>query len=139
MCEVHMKVNVGFFNRRFALLACGVALSLLAAVAGRAWGNPSRNYLTFSQTVALAGVVLPAGAYTFEIANQETSGDVVRVTSPERRPVVHSLGHTRRVQGPRDLDRKALMTLAEAAVSSPAPIKVWSPIGESTGHEFVYR
>ena len=134
-----MKTNVGFFNRRFGLLACGVAFSLLAAFAGHASGNPSRNYLTFGQTVALPGVVLAAGSYTFEVANQDSTGDIVRVTNRERRPVVHFLGYTRRVPRPKGLDGKTLVTFGEASPGSASPIRAWFPIGESTGHEFVYR
>lgn len=134
-----MQIYVGFFSRRFALLTCGVAFSLLAALAGHASGNPSRNHLTFSGKVALPGVVLPAGSYTFELANQDSTGDIVRVSSRERRPVVHFLGYTRRVQRPRGLDSQTHVILGEAAPGSAAPIRVWYPIGESTGHEFVYR
>ena len=71
------------WRRRSALSRCGaITLALMTVASGQAWSPANHvNHLTFSQAVGLPGVVLPAGAYTFEVANVETSGNVVRVSS----------------------------------------------------------
>jgi hypothetical protein len=135
--EVRVQTHVGSFSYRLPLVACGVAVALVAFVAGHASGHPSTSYVTFSGTVALPGVVMPAGTYTFEVANPETGGDVVRVASSDRR--LQFLGYTRHVQRPRSLDPNKLVVFGETAPGSPTPIRVWYPIGASTGHEFIYR
>jgi hypothetical protein len=97
-----------------------------------------RDYLTFSGSVALPGVVLPAGSYIFEVANLDTGGNVVHVSSRNGRRIQY-LGFTRRIERPRNLDRDTPVTFGEAAPGNPVPIRVWYPSGSTTGHEFTYR
>ena len=68
-------------HRRFVRIACAVGVAaLLGAASAQAWSSLTRtNHLTFSGPVALPGVVLPAGAYTFEAGPQDTNINVVRV------------------------------------------------------------
>ena len=65
-------------TRHLVFTAAIALLALSAAPSGAALGHWDR--ITFSGPVALPGVVLPAGSYTFEIANPETSLRVVRVS-----------------------------------------------------------
>ena len=106
-------------------------------LAGHAWSTPNRHYLTFNGSVALPGVVLPPGSYTFEVANRDTSGNIVRVSSRNGR--FQFLGFTRIVERPRSFGRDKRVTFGEAASGVPAPIKIWYPPESSTGHEFIYR
>jgi hypothetical protein len=59
------------FNRNWVRGAVGAAvLAVLVAGSAYAWGDVRRtSHLTFSGTVALPTVVLPAGSYTFELAD----------------------------------------------------------------------
>ena len=95
------------------------------------------NHLTFSKAVALPGVTLPAGSYTFEVVNPLTSGNAVLVTSRDRSKV-HFVGLTRRAQRPAAMPASQSVTLGEASAGNPPPIRAWFPIGESSGHEFIY-
>jgi hypothetical protein len=108
---------------------------LLGAAAARA-NAPHTNYLTFSAPFALPGIALPAGTYIFEVVSPG-SNDVVRVMSRDGQQV-YLTAFTSRVQRPRGLraDRQILFNEVRAGVT-PA-VKVWFPVGESIGHEFLY-
>ena len=125
--------------RRSALTVCGaIGLALVVTVTSQAWSVFGQaNHLTFSGAVALPGVVLPAGTYTFEIANPDTSANVVRVASRDGR--VQFLGFTERVQRPERLPKDRMVSFGESAAGAPPPVLAWYPIGTSTGHRFIYR
>ena len=105
------------------------------AVTSRA-ATSHANTLTFSRSVALPGVVLPAGTYVFDIANPDASHDVVIVRQNGR---VHFMGFTQTVQRPPRMALDQPVTLREARPDSAAPIDAWYPIGSSNGHQFIYR
>ena len=122
---------------RHLVFTAAIALLALAAA------TPSRaalglgDRITFSGPVALPGVVLPAGSYTFEIANPETSLRVVRVTRRDTGRVYFS-GFTRMIPRPVNLPADQVITLGEARRGEPVPINAWYPTGESQGHQFVW-
>ena len=113
-----------------ALVAAGFMATIHA-------GSSDRSYLTFNRDVALPGVVLPAGTYVFEIANPESSHDIVRVSSKNGR--VQYMGFTLRADRPVGLSGNQPVTFAEARPDTPAPITAWFPLGTSSGREFLYR
>src|SRR5919106_5628750 len=71
------------FARRIVHTLCGVVLlGVLATSSTGAFGNADRTtHFTFSRAVQLPGVTLPAGTYTFAVANPQGSADIVKVTS----------------------------------------------------------
>ena len=119
------------FTAAIALLAFAAATPTRAAL-----GLGDR--ITFSGPVALPGVVLPAGAYTFEIANPESSLRVVRVTRRDT-GLVYFAGFTRMIPRPVDRPADQLIGLGEGPRGAAAPIDVWYPSGGSQGHRFIYR
>lgn len=96
------------------------------------------NYLTFNRPVALPGVVLPAGAYTFEAGPGGRSRDIVLVSRRDGRGPVY-LGFTREVRRPRNMSVDSTIAFGEAPAGQPTPIDTWFPIGQETGHQFLYR
>ena len=124
-------------TRNLVFTAAIALLALAAATPSRAaLGLGDR--ITFSGPVALPGVVLPAGSYTFEIANPESSLRVVRVTRRDTGRVYFA-GFTRMVPRPVDLPADRLIGLGEAARGEAVPIDVWYPSGRPQGHRFIYR
>jgi len=113
------------------------ALALLVAASGHAWGFNHENKLAFSRSVALPGVVLPAGEYSFDVASP-TALDVVVVRNARSGKVLY-MGFTNTVRRPRNMSLKAPIAFGEAAASEPRPISTWYEIGNPTGHEFLYR
>jgi hypothetical protein len=93
--------------------------------------------VTFSRPVSLPGVALGSGTYIFEIANPDTSANVVRVMSRDRR-IAYFMGLTHAVSRPHDLDRKQSVSLGESAAGVAPPITTWWPQDDSTGRQFVY-
>ncbi len=110
---------------------------LVATSAATAAHNPPQA-LTFTGTVALPGVVLPAGTYRFELAPDESQGDVVRVLSLDRSKV-HLAVRARRVVRPVGLANDVYVTFGEPRPGAAPPIAAWYPIGSNTGFEFIYR
>jgi hypothetical protein len=119
-------------------IALGVAaLALLVAGSGHAFVG-HENHLTFSRPVALPGVVLPAGAYSFSLVDASSSLDVVIVRNRERTKVYY-MGFTNLVPRPRGMSRDTPVTFAEARAHEPRPIATWYEVGSAIGHEFLYR
>ena|SRR5688572_30758423 len=128
------------FKRRIVLTALLVVLAVAFTAppmqAGVALTKVNR--LTFSRAVALPGVVLLPGSYTFEAGALGTNPDIVRVTSSDYQKLYYA-GFTQRVARPANTPPNEIVSIGEAAIGSPAPIVVWYPIGSKTGHEFRYR
>jgi hypothetical protein len=127
-------------NQRKAIII-GAALVLVAGVAstGASSSNPSRTtYITFSQPVALPGVDLAGGTYVFEVANPESSSNIVRVSSRDR-STIYLQAFTNHINRPAGLPAGQVLTLGEAARGAAAPIRAWFPTGDSSGYEFIYR
>jgi hypothetical protein len=126
---------------RHLVFTAVIAVLALAAVTAAA---PSRaslgrwDRLIFNGPVALPGVVLPAGAYIFEVANPDTSLTVVRVSN-RATGRVYFADFTERVPRPAALPADQLVSLGEAPKGEAVPIKVWYPSGRSQGHRFIYR
>lgn len=132
-----MKRIAANLSRKLAVAAAAALFALTAASpSGAALGRWDR--LSFSGPVALPGVVLPRGSYTFEIANPDSSQTVVRVSHRETRRVYFA-GFTSRVARPRGLGTDELVVFGEAPAGGAPPITVWYPSGRSDGHRFIYR
>jgi hypothetical protein len=113
-----------------------VALALVAAAA-HAWGFSHENKLKFSRPVALPGIVLPAGTYVFDVASP-TALDVVVVRNASRDKVYY-MGFTRTVSRPTHMSGQTSVAFGEATATEPPPIAAWYEIGDTIGHEFLYR
>jgi hypothetical protein len=128
------------FNRRIALAAFVLALVTLFAApsmhAGASLTNVNR--VTFNSPVALPGVILLPGSYTFEAGALGMSPNVVRVTSPDYQKL-YFVGLTQRVARPANMASNQVVALGEAPIGQPSPIRAWYPIGSQSGHEFLYR
>lgn len=118
-----------------AFTAATVGLVLSSPAFGRVTPVDT-NYLTFSGPVALPGVTLTRGTYIFE--RIEPGSSVVRVLSRDRSRT-YLMAFTQRVERPRGLSRDVALVLGEASRGAPVPIRSWFPIGQMTGHEFIYR
>jgi hypothetical protein len=129
--EIAMRIH------KLALMACGAAvLGLTVASPGGASALAANtNHLTFSGAVALPGVTLPRGTYTFEVV--ELHPDIVRVLSRDGSRVYFT-GFTTTVNRPMDKRADRLITLVETSRGVPPRIETWYPIGQSTGRRFIY-
>jgi hypothetical protein len=126
--------------RRIALAALVLALVTLFAAPSMQAGTivTNVNRVTFNQPVALPGIVLVPGSYTFEAGLPGMSPNIVRVMSPDYRKQ-YFVGLTQLVRRPANMARNQVVALGEAVTGAPAPIRAWYPIGSQSGHEFLYR
>jgi len=124
-------------NRRLVLTGCTVAVLALAASSALAWSSIARtNHLTFSGAVALPGVVLTPGSYTFQAGPMDTDRNVVRVTTRDGRRTLF-MGFTIPVSRPQG-SRGVIVSLGEAPAGQPRPILVWYPSDSTIGYQFRY-
>ena len=115
----------------FAIAVIGV----LVAASAHAWTSDI-NYLTFSGPVALPGVTLPAGTYTFRTPS-DSDRNVVQVMNRAQTKSYY-MGITRPVSRPR-AGTDLLVTVGEAPAGQVRPIQAWFPLGERDGHAFIYE
>jgi hypothetical protein len=114
-----------------------LVLGLIVAASTHVGAFGHENKLTFSRAVSLPGVVLPAGAYSFDVADIGAL-DVVVVRNAARTKQFY-MGFTNLINRPTDLPKNAIVTLGEAPANEPPPITTWYEMGSSIGHEFLYR
>ena len=122
---------------KFTTLCCAAALlvSLTPGVA-RADEWDKKTFLTFSGPVQIPGATLPAGTYTFEIANPDTSRHVIRVSSKDgsKHYGLFLTIPAERLDPPED----NIIMFAERPAGLPQAIQVWFYPGDRLGEEFVY-
>ena len=118
-----------------AALALGVGAASLAGASALA---NRRTVLTFSHAVALPGAELPAGSYTFQLADPNGSADAVMVLNRNRTRVLF-MGLTHRVPRPVGLAASRTVVFGEARRGDAAPITAWYPPDDGIGYEFQYR
>jgi len=118
-------------------IACGAAmLALVLTPAARADEFTKLTLLTFSGTVDLPGISLPAGTYRFSLADPETGRRVVKVASKDGTKTYGMfLSMSNQRMTPTD---KPVILFTEAAAGAPPAVKVWFYPGESYGYEFAY-
>jgi len=122
--------------RKSLLLIAGAAvIGVLVAASAHAWTNDT-NYLTFNGPVALPGVTLPAGTYSFRIPSSIDRNIVQVMNRAETKS--YYLGITRPVQRPRRTT-ELLVTMGEVPANQAPPIQAWFPLGERDGHAFIYE
>ncbi len=128
-------------TRKSVLVALGALIlgtSLTMPVLhGTSAVNLHTNHLSFSGPVALPGVTLPGGTYIFERV-VATNPDVVVVRSLDRSKV-YFMASTQPQLRPAWLPREQSVVLGESRPGTAPPIAAWYPVGEETGHAFVYK
>lgn len=113
-----------------AALVCG--LSAPAA----AYTFDHRTLFTFNQPVALPGVTLPAGTYTFRLADPTTGSRVVQVLNHSGTQSFARLLSIPAIR--QDSAREPEISFMETAAGMPAAVKIWWQEGSRSGYEFIY-
>jgi hypothetical protein len=125
-------------TKQLVASACAVLVSafLISTLEAQGLAN-QKTYFTFSQSVELpGGVTLPAGKYTFKLADTSGSRDVVQVFNEDESKIL-AMFLTVSAQRPEPTD-DSVITFAEAPASAPQPVRYWYYPGRRDGHEFIY-
>jgi hypothetical protein len=120
----------------FATACMAAVLLTLPAVAGAQDFNPQeKTFLTFSSAVELPGMTLPAGTYTFRLADTP-SRNVVQVLSQDEKDVK---GQFLFVQAQRpEVTGETVITFRETREGTTPAVQYWYYPGEKIGKEFIY-
>jgi hypothetical protein len=94
------------------------------------------SYLTFSQPVALPGRVLPAGVYTFRLADVSSDHSIVQVFNQKGTQLIATL--TTIADHRLTPTDETVIAFGERSGGAPPPITRWFYPGETTGWEFYY-
>jgi hypothetical protein len=125
-------------TKRLVASVCGLLLTALVSATVQSQGLANqKTYFTFSQAVELpGGVMLPAGKYTFKLADTTGSKDVVQVFNEDESKILAMFltVSAERLEAAED----SVITFAEAPASAPQPVRFWYYPGRRDGHEFVY-
>lgn len=125
--------------KRVTSIATAILLAVLAVLATRVAAQETntqeRTFMTFSNTVEMPGVTLPAGTYVFRLADTP-SRNVVQVLSKDEKDI---LGQWTFVQAerPKVADDTVVMFKENREGSTPA-VQYWYFPGERIGKEFIY-
>jgi hypothetical protein len=122
--------------KRFVSASVLVMLVHVMASSADAFTSDKRTYFTFSQSVALPGVTLPAGTYMFRLADPQTTRRVIQVSDKEGTESYALLltMPAQRMDAAKDSEIRFLETPAGA----PRAINAWWYVGDSTGYQFIY-
>ena len=126
------KLNTVFFSGIFALTSF-----LALPVHADEWNK--RTEFQFSAPVAIPGMVLLPGKYVFQIADLDSSRDVVEVFSEDSKGK-DSLLKTL-IASPNSapsIPSEPSVTFEEGATGTPEAIRSWHYPGDSTGWAFNY-
>jgi hypothetical protein len=94
------------------------------------------SYLTFSQAVAIPGQVLPAGTYTFRLADSFSDRNIVQIFNRAGTQLIAMLMTIAddRIASSDD----TVITFGERSGNAPPAIRQWFYPGDSRGQEFIY-
>jgi hypothetical protein len=122
--------------KRFFFVALTVSVfGLIAVPTARADEWNKKTPITFRQPVEVAGHVLPAGAYTFQLADSPSDRHVVQIFGADGRIIATVLtipDYRLTVTG------ETVIKFREVSAGSPQAIRAWFHPGNSAGQEFVY-
>jgi hypothetical protein len=115
----------------------GLALSLVGfvSVAAGQGTYDKTTLVTFSQPVEIAGRVLPAGTYTFMLADASSDQTLVEIFNADGTQLITTV---RAIPNYRlQPTGRSVIKLGEAPSGSPEVITAWFYPGENFGREFV--
>jgi len=118
-----------------AAIACSAML--LAATSTSAQTVADRTtFVTFSAPVSIPGAILPAGTYTFKLADSPANRNIVQVFDKDQMKLYATLLAVAadRTQAEGD----PVVTFKETAADRPPAVRFWYYAGERSGSEFIY-
>lgn len=125
--------------KRLTIIATAMVLAVLVGMSARVAAQNTvaneRTVMTFSNSVEMPGVTLPAGTYVFRLADTPTR-NVVQVLSQDQKDI---LGQWTFVQAQRPkATEDTVVMFREQPEGTTAAVQYWYYPGETIGKEFVY-
>ena len=125
--------------KRVTLIATAIVVAVLIGMSARVAAQNTvpneRTIMTFSNTVEMPGVTLPAGTYVFRLADTPTR-NVVQVLSGDEKDI---LGQWTFVQAERpQVSEDTVVMFRETPEGTMPAVQYWYYPGERIGKEFIY-
>jgi len=119
----------------FAVLSLTL-LGATLALGARADEWNKKTVMTFSQSVEIPGQVLPAGTYTFVLADSPSDRHIVQIFNEDGSQIIATILaiNNYRLQP----TGETVMKFSERAGDSPEALRAWFYPGDNFGQEFVY-
>jgi hypothetical protein len=112
-----------------------VVLMLGSSLGAQDFNTQEKTFLTFSNAVELPGMTLPAGTYTFRLADTQ-SRNVVQVLSQDEKDIK---GQFLFIPAERqEVTGETVITFRETREGTTPAIQYWYYPGEKIGKEFIY-
>jgi hypothetical protein len=118
------------------MIAACAALALGAVAAGAQTTQDRTTFVTFSGPVSIPGKTLPAGTYTFRLADSQADRHIVQILEKDSQNVIATM-----LAVPADraeADGDPVVTFKETPADQPPAVRYWYYAGERAGNEFVY-
>lgn len=122
--------------KSLAAFACSAVLLTSAAPASAQTTQDRLTFVTFSGPVSIPGKTLPAGTYTFKLADSPSDRHIVQVFDKDQTKLYATLlaVPADRVEAEGD----PVITFKETPSDRPPAVHYWYYAGERAGNEFVY-
>lgn len=117
-------------------ICCATAMMLCIAPSLLADQYNKLTYLTFSGPVQVPGAVLPAGTYTFKLADPDSGRRVIQIWDKDAKQLITTL-----LTVPDEMmEAKGdpVVLFSERPAGEPQAVKAWFYPSERSGYEFVY-
>ena len=122
---------------RIRLITAAACATLLVGAAGvSAQPSDRTTFVTFSGPVSVPGTTLPAGTYTFRLADSPADRHVVQIFDREQSKLYATL-----LAVPAERNEPAsqpVITFKETPSTMAPALRYWYYAGEKSGNEFVY-
>ena len=122
--------------RNIAAAAACAGLMLAPAVATAQTPADRNTKVTFSGPVSIPGKTLPAGTYTFRLADSPTDRHIVQVLDKDEMQLIATLLAVPAEKTEAEGD--PVITFKETPADRPPAVHYWYYAGERAGNEFVY-
>jgi hypothetical protein len=119
----------------FSLLAVAMlGATVLPSARADTWNK--KTIVTFSQAVEVPGKILPAGTYTFQLADSPSDRHIVQIFNADGSQIITTILaiNNYRLQPTGD----SVMKFGERPGDSPEALRAWFYPGDNFGQEFVY-
>ena len=120
--------------RTITAVACTALL--LGAAGATAQSSDRSTFVTFSGPVSIPGKTLPAGTYTFRLADSPADRHIVQIFDREQSQLIATLLAVPAERNQAEGD--PVITFGETPANMPPALRYWYYAGEKGGNEFVY-
>lgn len=123
-------------GRMKSITAAACTALVIGAASAAAQPSDRSTFVTFSGPVSIPGKTLPAGTYTFRLAESPADRHIVQVFNRDQTELFATLLAVPAERNEAEGD--PLVTFRETPANTPPAVRYWYYAGEKTGNEFVY-